>query len=97
MKLFRILGVISCAALAFANDFFTDTHFDQSPMVIPETKTIVNGKLRYKSNSHICETTPGVGQKSGYITVGKNMSMVSRLQGYISHSMTSFSIVVLVL
>lgn len=88
MKLFRVLGVISCAVLAFANDFSTDestddfstdTHFDQSPLMPAitdtESKTIVNGKLRYKSNSHICETTPGVGQKSGYITVGKNMSM----------------------
>lgn len=32
--------------------------------------------LRYVMNSGICETTPGVTQYSGYITVGKNMSMV---------------------
>ncbi|KIM60463.1 hypothetical protein SCLCIDRAFT_1216729 [Scleroderma citrinum Foug A] len=31
--------------------------------------------LRYVMNSGICETTPGVTQYSGYITVGKNMSM----------------------
>lgn len=33
-------------------------------------------RLRYVVNSGICETTPGVTQYSGYITVGKNMSMV---------------------
>jgi carboxypeptidase C (cathepsin A) len=32
-------------------------------------------KLRYVKNSGICETTPGVEQISGYIDVGKNMSM----------------------
>jgi hypothetical protein len=79
MKLYHILGtIISCAALAFASANLiqvpTNTHFDQSPLI---SNTIVNGKLRYKENSNICETTHGVNQKSGYITVGKNMSMVS--------------------
>ena len=78
MKLYRVLGAISSAALAFANLIPTNTHFDQSPLISNESNpTIVNGKLRYKANSNICETTPGVNQKSGYITVGKNMSMVS--------------------
>ena len=35
--------------------------------------------LRYVENSGICETTPGVTQYSGYIDVGKNMSMVSMI------------------
>ena len=35
--------------------------------------------LRYVENSGICETTPGVTQYSGYIDVGKNMSMVSTI------------------
>lgn len=74
---FRILGAISCAALAFANLIPTNTHFDQSQLRLISNPTIVNGKLRYTANSNICETTPGVKQKSGYITVGKNMSMVS--------------------
>ena len=73
--LYRILGAIACAALAFANLLPTNTYFDQSPLI--SNPTIVNGKLRYKANSNICETTPGVHQKSGYITVGQNMSMVS--------------------
>lgn len=76
MMLYRILGGISCAALAFANLIPTDTHPDQSPLTV-SSPMIVNGKLRYKPNSNICETTPGVNQKSGYVTVGQNMSMVS--------------------
>ncbi|ETW75053.1 serine carboxypeptidase S10 [Heterobasidion irregulare TC 32-1] len=32
-------------------------------------------KLRIVKNSGVCETTPGVGQISGYIDVGPNMSM----------------------
>ncbi|KAK7398634.1 hypothetical protein QQX98_011994 [Neonectria punicea] len=31
--------------------------------------------LEYVTNSGVCETTPGVNQYSGYISVGKNMSM----------------------
>lgn len=34
-------------------------------------------QLRFIKDSGVCETTPGVGQMSGYIDVGKNMSMVS--------------------
>ena len=74
MNLYHILATISCAALAFANLIPTNAHFDQSPLI---SNTIINGKLRYTANSNICETTPGVNQMSGYITVGKNMSMVS--------------------
>jgi hypothetical protein len=32
--------------------------------------------IRYVKNSGICETTPNVTQISGYIDIGKNMSMV---------------------
>ncbi|EDR04208.1 uncharacterized protein LACBIDRAFT_252730 [Laccaria bicolor S238N-H82] len=34
-----------------------------------------NVSLRFVSDFGVCETTPGVHQKSGYITVGKNMHM----------------------
>ncbi|KAI1384015.1 putative carboxypeptidase S1 [Hypoxylon trugodes] len=34
-----------------------------------------NSKLSFVENSGICETTPGVNQYSGYITVGPNMNM----------------------
>lgn len=30
-----------------------------------------DSKLEYVTNSGICETTPGVGQYSGYLSVGK--------------------------
>lgn len=32
-------------------------------------------KLSFVNNSGICETTPGVNQYSGYLTVGTNMNM----------------------
>jgi carboxypeptidase D len=32
-------------------------------------------KLSFVNNSGICETTPGVNQYSGYLTVGENMNM----------------------
>lgn len=35
--------------------------------------------LRFVNDSGICETTPGVHQVSGYLDVGKNMSMVCLL------------------
>ena len=35
--------------------------------------------LRYIANSGICEATPGVTQYSGYIDVGTDMSMVSKI------------------
>ncbi len=35
--------------------------------------------LRFVRNSGVCETTPGVGQLSGYIDFGTNMSMVRSL------------------
>jgi hypothetical protein len=94
MILYRILGGISCAALAFAN--LIPTTGTQSPLISNST-TVVHERLRYKPNSNICETTPGVNQKSGYVTVGKNMSMVSSLQGHYLTIEHGFSIVVLVL
>jgi hypothetical protein len=33
-------------------------------------------KLRYVNDSGVCETTPGVHQSSGYVDIGKNMSIV---------------------
>lgn len=32
-------------------------------------------KLKFVTNSGICETTPGVNQYSGYLSVGSNMNM----------------------
>lgn len=31
--------------------------------------------MSFVNNSGICETTPGVNQYSGYVTVGDNMNM----------------------
>ncbi|KAF2012406.1 putative carboxypeptidase S1 [Aaosphaeria arxii CBS 175.79] len=37
--------------------------------------TATGSKLQFVSNSGICETTPGVNQHSGYISVGKDIKM----------------------
>ena len=42
-----------------------------------QSKRNHNTGIRYVQNSGVCETTPGVGQVSGYIDIGTNMSMVS--------------------
>jgi len=42
-----------------------------------QSQNIAHLGLRFVSDSGVCETTPGVHQMSGYITVGQNMSMVS--------------------
>lgn len=50
--------------------------------------------LSFVSDSGVCETTPGVHQMSGYITVGDNMSMVSPfsvLPG-MNHNIKSFAL-----
>jgi hypothetical protein len=40
------------------------------------SRTMKDVNLRYAVDSGVCETTQGVHQMSGYIDVGKNMSMV---------------------
>ena len=41
------------------------------------SKNNPNVSIRFVTNSGVCETTPGVHQISGYLDIGKNMSMVS--------------------
>ena len=41
------------------------------------SRVVEGAALRGVKDSGVCETTPGVGQMSGYLDVGKNMSMVS--------------------
>ena len=55
------LGVLGVSAIP-QSTFVSTVHNDLS--------------MRYVENSGVCETTPGVHQVSGYIDVGKNMSMV---------------------
>ena len=39
------------------------------------SKNNPNASMHFVTNSGVCETTPGVYQISGYLDVGKNMSM----------------------
>lgn len=51
------------------------TVVDSAPTAFASTN-LPDVKLRFVSDSGVCETTPGVHQISGYIDVGTNMSMV---------------------
>lgn len=56
-------------------------HHNRQPEVRETTNYITfehaatGSKLEYVNNSGICETTPGVNQYSGYLSVGQNMNM----------------------
>ena len=39
-------------------------------------------KMEFVTNSGICETTPGVNQYSGYLSVGTNMNMYALLHPF---------------
>lgn len=41
-----------------------------------KSKNNPDTQIRFIKDSGVCETTPGVGQLSGYIDIGTNMSMV---------------------
>lgn len=55
------------------------------------SRQLADTKLRFVRNSGVCETTPGVGQISGYIDIGTNMSMV---RFTVSHSFDEALIIV---
>jgi hypothetical protein len=52
-----------------------------------------NVSIRFVTNSGVCETTPGVRQISGYLDVGKNMSMVSITSTSIAFYQVNISLV----
>lgn len=54
---------------------FKITAIIASTSAIFATAAVVQGGLRYKKDSGICETTPNVHQKSGYIDIA-DASMV---------------------
>lgn len=77
MRFFTILGALSAGLVAAA----------PTPELQPRTETVNgieynvftsevnNATVKFVKNSGICETTPGVNQYSGYLTVGTNMNM----------------------
>ena len=78
------LAVAATPALAAQFPTFADTAAQSNvaldlgtDFVEFQSKNLDDTKLRFVKNSGVCETTPGVNQLSGYIDVGKNMSMVS--------------------
>jgi hypothetical protein len=73
------------AGLALAGSVIAAPRFTQDKRdVIERDGTTYNvfehaatgARLEFVKNSGICETTPGVNQYSGYLSVGTNMNMV---------------------
>jgi hypothetical protein len=70
----------TCAAAAAAAPMVVDTTVYQQFT----SQNDLGTKLRYVKDSGICETMPGVHQVSGYVDIGKNMSVVRAIP-YISN------------
>jgi len=71
--LFILLVISLKEALCVPLSDFTDTF--PTPKTY-QSQNMADVGLRFVSDSGVCETTPGVHQMSGYISVGQNMSMV---------------------
>ena len=71
--LFTLLVISFKEALCVPLSDFTDAF--STPKTY-QSQNMADVGLRFVSDSGVCETTPGVHQMSGYITVGQNMSMV---------------------
>jgi hypothetical protein len=67
-------NVCTCPARLVRSLGGSDFHRDQARILTSRTMKDVN--LRYVVDSGVRETTQGVHPMSGYIDVGKNMSMV---------------------
>lgn len=75
-----VASLLSVANLALAAPF--SEKIDKRSMVEKDgvrynvfEHAATGAKLEFVNNSGICETTPGVNQYSGYLSVGTNMNM----------------------
>lgn len=66
-------SVLAAPASSRADKRYIETRDEISYNVFEHAAT--NTKLSFVNNSGICETTPGVNQYSGYLTVGEGMNM----------------------
>ena len=80
----RSLVSLLAAAAVFSGNVFAapSPKYDRRSLVERDGVTLnvfehaaTGAKLEFVKNSGICETTPGVNQYSGYISVGDNMNM----------------------
>ncbi|BDD60985.1 hypothetical protein MAP00_006071 [Monascus purpureus] len=81
MRLFRALGAavsLACAANAVSEPILHDKRSFVERDGVNYTvfeHAATGARLEFVKNSGICETTPGVNQYSGYLSVGTNMNM----------------------
>ena len=82
-----ISAVLALSPLALASPLPTDSEAKDKRSFVERDGTnytvfehaATGAKIEFVTNSGICETTPGVNQYSGYLTVGTNMNMYGLL------------------
>jgi hypothetical protein len=82
LKAVTVCLAAAFAGLAHAAAAPSSSHLDKRYVEVRDDVTYqvfehaaTGTKMSFVTNSGICETTPGVNQVSGYITVGTNMNM----------------------
>jgi len=90
------IAAIASTTVIKAVSMGTNSLGHESISVRSTSQKFKDTNLRYVKNSGVCETTLGVTQYSGYVEVGKNMSMVSSFV-VVWRLHTSHMIVILVL
>ena len=74
-----VLGTALVSALPFDGDFAPKdrrSFVERDGVKFTVFEHAATGaKMEFVTNSGICETTPGVNQYSGYLSVGTNMNM----------------------
>jgi hypothetical protein len=95
---FFFLGILLALFTIKAVEWVNLTPLFETPTIHSQFTSTKNPNvsIRFVTNSSVCETTPGVHQISGYLDVGKNMSMV-RISFKFLWSVTNWASVVLVL
>lgn len=71
-------AILAVANLALAAPFSGDdkhSKVKRDGVTYDVFRAATGAKLEYVKNSGVCETTPGVNQESGYLSVGTNMNM----------------------
>ena len=80
----QIVSVLALSSLSKTSPVPSDSKYVLDKRSIEERDGVkynvfehaaTGAKMRFVKNSGICETTPGVNQHSGYLSVGTNMNM----------------------
>jgi carboxypeptidase C (cathepsin A) len=72
----ELLGSVSANVIHWNEARDTTVTREEDGVVLTTFRHVeTESSMRYVTNSGVCETTPGVQQYSGYLSVGQNMNM----------------------